>query len=416
VRNRLNLVAACAAVGFLGMASTALAQDACGDRKLTKKLEKPMDAVQKAREAKDWAGMLAKAKEVDAVPVEKTEYDKFWIHELQGVANANLKQYPDALRELDAAYNSACMPETDKAGRIKLLMQLSYQSKDYPKAIEYGKKAYESSGDPEIGIYLGNAYYIQNDFENTRATMRDVINKIETSGKTPDEPSYRILQSACLQLKDNDCVVEQIEKLVAHYPKPKYWLDMTDALLRTSKSDKELINILRLADGVGAMSEGPQYIEMAQLAMGQGLPGEAQAVLERGIQKGAFSVARDKDHATRLLADAKTAVTLDKSTLDKQDASARAKPTGDSDVKLGAAYLSYGENEKAIEAINRGIAKGGVKNPDEAGLLLGMAYLRANNKAEAAKAFQTVTKDPAMARIAKLWMLNTSGASAPAAG
>ncbi len=416
MRNRLNLVAACAAIGFLGMASAALAQDACGDRKLTKKLEKPMDAVQKAREAKDWAGMLAKAKEVDAVPVEKTEYDKFWIHELQGVANANLKQYPDALSHLDAAYNSPCMPETDRPGRIKLLMQLSYQSKDYPKAIEYGKKAYESSGDPEIGIYLGNAYYIQNDFENTRATMSDVINKLETSGKTPDEPSYRILQSACLQLKDNDCVVTQIEKLVAHYPKPKYWLDMTDALLRASKSDKELINILRLADGVGAMAEGPQYIEMAQLAMGQGLPGEAQAVLERGMQKGAFTVARDKDHATRLMADAKTAVTLDKSTLDKQDASARAKPTGDSDVKLGAAYLSYGENEKAIEAINRGVAKGGVKNPDEAGLLLGMAYLRANNKAEAAKAFQTVTKDPAMARIAKLWMLNTSGATAPAAG
>ena len=77
------------------------ADDACGDRKLTKKLEKPMDAVQKAREAKDWAGMLAKAKEVDAVAVEKTEYDRFWIHELQGVANANLKQFPDALRELE---------------------------------------------------------------------------------------------------------------------------------------------------------------------------------------------------------------------------------------------------------------------------------------------------------------------------
>ena len=98
---------------------------------------------------------------------------------------------------------------------------------------------------------------------------------------------------------------------------------------------------------------------------------------------------------------------LDKSTLDKQDASARAKPTGDSDVKLGAAYLSYGMNDKAIEALQRGIGKGGVKNPDEAGMLLGIAYLRVNNKAEAAKAFQTVKQNPTMARIAKLWMLNT---------
>src|SRR5690349_11346892 len=142
----MKLVTALVAIGFLGMASTALAQtEACGGGKpkLSKKLEKPMDAVQKAREQKDWATMLAKAKEVDAVPIEKTEYDQFWVHELQGVAYANLKQYPDAVRELDAAYKSPCMPDADRAARVKLLLQLSYQGKDYPKAIEYGKKAYE---------------------------------------------------------------------------------------------------------------------------------------------------------------------------------------------------------------------------------------------------------------------------------
>ena len=411
MRNRMNLAAAAvAAIGFVGMSSAALAQgDACGTRKLTKKLEKPMNEVQQAREHKDWSAMLSNAQALEAVPVDKSEYDKFWIHELKGVANANLKQYPDAIADLEAALNSPCMNEADKPTRVKLLMQLAYQSKDYPKVVEYGKRAQAAgSTDPEIGIYMGNAYYIQNDFENTRTVMNDTINKLEASGQTPDEQTYRILQSACLQLKDNECVVAQIEKLVAHYPKPKYWLDMTDALLRASKSDKELLNILRLADGVDIMSEGGQYIEMAQLAMAQGLPGEAQAVLEKGQQKGAFSQQRDKDHASRLLADAKTAVTLDKSTLDKQDASARAKPTGDSDVKLGAAYLSYGENDKAIEAIQRGLGKGGVKNPDEANLLLGIAYLRSSNKPEATKAFQAVNKDPGMMRIAKMWLLKNS--------
>jgi tetratricopeptide (TPR) repeat protein len=407
VSNRVKLASVFAVLGLFGMASVSLAQDdACGPRKLSKKLEKPMDAVQKARNAKDWAGMLVHSKEVDAVPVEKTEYDKFWIHELQGVAQANLKQYPEAIAELEAAVASPCMLEADKPGRIKLLMQLGYQSKDYPKAIQYGKQAF-ATGDIEAGIYLGNAYYITNDFENTRATMRDVVNKLETSGKTPDEPTYRILQSACLQLKDNDCVVEQIEKLVTHYPKPKYWTDMIDALLRASKNDRELLNIMRLADGVDAMTDGAQYIEMAQLSMAQGLPGEAQAVLEKGQQKGAFSQARDKDHSTRLLADAKQAVTLDKSTLDKQDASAKAKPTGDADVKLGAAYLSYGQNDKAIEALQRGLGKGGVKYPDEGYLLLGVAYVRSNNIAEATKAFQNVSKDPGLTRIAKLWLMHT---------
>jgi tetratricopeptide (TPR) repeat protein len=149
---------------------------------------------------------------------------------------------------------------------------------------------------------------------------------------------------------------------------------------------------------------------MANLSMAQGLPGEAQAILEKGQQKGVFTSPKEKDHANRVLADAKQGVSLDKSTLEKQDASARAKPTGEADVKLGAAYLSYGQNDKAIEALQRGIGKGGVKLPDEAGLLLGIAYLRSNNKPEAVKAFQTVNKDPMMAHLAKLWLLTTQGA------
>lgn len=388
--------------------------DACGTRKMTKKVDKPLMDAQKARGEKNWDQVIAKVTEAEAVPVEKSPYDMFWIHEFRGIANVNLKKYPEALKDLVPGYDSPCMDPSDKAGRSKLLLQLAFQTKDYPQAIAFGKKAQElSPSDPDVGVYLSNAYYITNDFDNTKAVSAATIKQLEDSGKVPEETLYRILQSACLNLKDNDCVVAQIEKLVVHYPKPSYWSDLINSLLRVSSNDKELLNVLRLSDGVDVMKEGSQFTEMAQLALGQGLPGEAQAIIEKGQQKGIFTAQREKDLANRILADSKQAVTLDQSTLPKQDASARAKPTGEADVKLGAAYLSYGQNDKAIEALQRGIGKGGVKNTDEAGLLLGIAYLRSNNKAEAAKAFQTVTQSPAMTRIAKMWLLKVGeGASA----
>jgi tetratricopeptide (TPR) repeat protein len=302
------------------------------------------------------------------------------------------------------------MPEDGKPLRSKVLMQLAYEAKDYAKAAEYGKLAVKlNPTQPDVVNWLGNIYFQMDDNQNARTTMADYITKMETAGgKPPEEQSYRILQTACLRLKDDGCVVEQIEKLVLHYPKPVYWRDLVNSLLRVSKSDTELLNILRLADGADAMAEASYYTEMAQLAMAQGLPGEAQTIIEKGQKKGAFNDAqREKEHSGRLLADAKQAVALDKSTLEKQDASARAKPTGEADVKLGAAYLSYDQNDKAVEALQRGLGKGGVKNPDEAGLLLGIAYLRLNNKEEAIKAFQTVKQNPTMARIAKLWIMNT---------
>jgi len=404
-------VAAIVVLGMLVSSGMALAQtEACGGpkAKLTKKVDKPLGEAQKARDAKNWEEVLVKVAEAEAVPVEKTDFDRYWMTEFKGVAHANMKSYPEALAELEAGLKSPCMPEDGKPLRSKVLMQLAYQGKNYAKAVEYGKLAVQlNPTDPELVNYLGNAYFQIDDNQNARVTMTDYIGKLEGAGKIPEEQAYRILQTACLRLKDENCVTEQIEKLVANYPKPAYWTDLINSLLRVSKSDNELLNIMRLADGAGVMNEPSHYTEMAQLAMAQGLPGEAQYIIDKGTQKNAFADSpRERDHAARLLADAKQAVALDKSTLDKQDASARAKTTGDSDVKLGAAYLSYGVNDKAIEALQRGIGKGGVKNPDEAGLLLGIAYLRTNNKEEAQKAFQTVKQNPTMVRIAKLWIMS----------
>ena len=419
---RLNFAVAIAALGVFAASPVMAAKKkpeeakveenpAC-PKKVDKAYTKSFDAMQKAREAKSWDEMLTQVKAATAQSDPKNDYETYLLHEYSGMANASLKQYLEAAKELAQSLDSPCFPEADKLARTKVLMQLNYQGKDYGKAIEFGAKHYDATGDLDTGLYLGNAYYIKDDYPNTKKVMSDVVAKLEASGKTPEESTYRILQSACLQMKDNECVMQLVEKLVAAYPKPEYWQNLISSLLQNSKTDKENLNVLRLADGMNMMREGSEYIEMANYAMSQGLPGEAQAILEKGFTKDAYKAQRYKDQANRLLADAKNAVTLDKSTLDKQDASARAKTTGDSDVKLGAAYLSYGQNDKAIEALQRGIGKGSVKDPDEAGMLLGIAYLRSGNKAEAAKAFGTVQKNPVMVRIAKFWMVDVGGAAA----
>jgi hypothetical protein len=409
VPNRLNLGSAIACVASLLLASAAVAQttDACGERKVTKKIAKDMGAAQEAFNGKRWDEVLAKVREIEANPIEKSEFDRFWLNEFKGVANTNLKNYGDAFKELEAVLNSPCMEEAGKAGRSKILMQLAYSQKEYPKAIEYGNRSLQGNWDADTAVYVGNAYYITSDYPGAHRILSDVVARQESAGAVPDEQTYRILQGACVNMKDDTCIVEVFEKLVAHYPKPAYWQDLTNTLLRASVGDRQILNVLRLADNAQVLTSAAQYFEFAQLAIAQGLPGEAQSAIEKGTQKGVFQTAPEKERANRLLNESKKAAALDKSTLAKQDEVARSKTTGESDVKLGAAYLSYGEDEKAVEALQRGIGKGGVRNPDEAGILLGIALLRVNNKPEAAKAFRTVTQDPTMTRIAKLWLLNT---------
>jgi hypothetical protein len=409
---RWKVGATVVALGLIG--STAMAADekpeanpAC-PAKFAKKIEKTMQAANKAVDEKQWDEVLAKVAEAESNPVEKGEFDKFWLDEYRGMAYVNQKKYPEAEKHFAASLASPCMPEAQKGKRYQVLLQLAYSNKNYPKAIEYGDLAIKNGGDPELLEYVGNAYYIQNDNENTRRVLNDLVKHQESKGTNPEEQTLRIIQSACSNLKDNACVVDQYEKLATLYPKPAYWQDLISWLLREGKNDKQLLNVLRVAEGSDALTAADQYYEMARLALDQGLPGEAQSTVDGGFQKGVFKEARDKERSTRLLEEAKKAAAYDKTTLDKQDASAKAKPTGDADVKLGAAYLSYQQPDKAIEAIKRGVAKGGVKDPDEAGLLLGMAYLEVGNKAEAANAFRTVTQNPLMARVAKLWLRKTT--------
>jgi TolA-binding protein len=155
---------------------------------------------------------------------------------------------------------------------------------------------------------------------------------------------------------------------------------------------------------------------MAQLAIDEQLSCEAQSILEQGFTKKVFVDKRDVDVNTRLLGTAKTKCVAEKAAIASADAAAKSAASGDASVRVGAQYLVSGDAAKAVEALQRGIQKGSIakgapneaQKVDEANILLGIAQLKANNKAEAAKAFRNVKRDPTMTRIARLWALNSN--------
>lgn len=410
---------AAAAIGFvaLGSVSTAFAQGAgcTGNGKISKQIAKPMAAAQDAMKARRWQEVLAKTREAEGVAGAKTQTDLYWISEFRGYAYFELKQSAEAARELETALNNPCMPDSKKAARYSNLMGLYSSLRNYPKAIDFGNRALRLSRDPDTQVAVAQAYYQSGNNKEAVRVMNEMMADLDRSGKVPKEQQLLLVQSACSKVGDNACVSKVFEKLVVNYPKDEYWQNLMAALRNGETDDIQKLNVMRLATQVNVMKKADEYKEMAQLALEDKLASEAQVVLEQGFARKIFVQERDVSVNTRLLAAAKKEAVTQKASIATREAEARAAATGDAAVRVGAQYLGYGDAAKAVDLIQKGIAKGGIakgdpkekQRVDEASILLGIAHLRNNNKAEAAKAFRSVKQDPTMVRIAKLWLLKT---------
>jgi Tfp pilus assembly protein PilF len=103
--------------------------------------------------------------------------------------------------------------------------------------------------------------------------------------------------------------------------------------------------------------------------------------------------------------DAQKAAKRDQAGLDKSARQAAMASTGNQDVGLGLAYFCYQQYDKAVQALQQGISKGGLKDPTSAHLLLGIAQLKAGNKSAALQSFKSVKGDPTLEHLATLWSL-----------
>lgn len=374
---------------------------------------KPLKAASEALNKHDFTTAITKLNEADAMP-KKSPYEQYLIDEMKGYAYVHTKQYPDAAKAMEAQLGSKFTTPDQTRTLTVALAQLSYQIKSYDKAIQYGTEAIDKGwSDAQMPTLVGQAYYLKSDWKGTVRFEKTQVAADEKKGVAPSNESLQLLLSACLKMDpsgDDACANDALQELVVYHPKPAYWQQLLYGMFKTVKSDSNLLQTYRLADEVDVLKRPEDYTDFAQLAIEAGSPGEAEQIIEKGMQANIFPDARTKGKAQRLLVDAKKASARDKATLDRTAEEAARSSSGNQDVGLGLAYYGYQQYDKAIQALKQGIAKGGLKSRPEAELLLGIAQLKSGDKAAALSSFKSVKGNPTLQRLATLWSLRARSA------
>ena len=409
-RNLVKTVAAVVCTALL--AASAAAQDdderAKRDAQATKQAQavskEVYDQIQKAQEmvdGKDYAGALRLLNRLYD-PEKLSDYEQANVLNYIGFVYYNQDDIPNAIRTYDKL---VAIPELEPQllkQTTYTLAQLNMMEERYPKTLELLDRWFtmEPNPAPEPFVLKAQVFY-------QLQRYREMVEPIETAmriarerEKEVKEDWYVLLNFAYFQQEDYRKVRDIQKILLQNWPKKRYWFSLAGAYTELGE-DQNLIAAYDAAFTQGMLEKESEFVTMAQLFMQREVPYKAATLLEEQMEKGVVSK-NEKNY--RLLSQAWMLSMEDQKAIPALQQAARLSTDGELDVRLANSYLNVGEYEECAKAARNGLRKGGLKNPDNAQISLGMCLYNTRDYNDAKAAFRAAARVQKSARIANQWI------------
>jgi len=355
--------------------------------------------VGKAKEA------LVKVREAESVP-NRTASEQLTIDRMKAAAAQRAGDSATALAALESIHGR--VSGNEQAQMAEQIASAYAQAKNNAKASDWLTKAtaggYSSPGINQLRNYLQGA---SGDYGAIAKEAAASVSADEQAGRKPDEGDLLRLADAQQRTGNMAGYGVSLEKLLLNYPKKDYWSAYLGRLPRKAGfADRFALDVMRLRLASGTLTKTDDFMEMSQLALQAGLPAEGRRIADQGFKAGVLGTGPEAARHQRLRDLAVKNEAESKAAIAAQTTEAATQTTGDDLVKVGFAQVSLGEVDAGIRLIEQGIAKGGLKRPDDARLRLGMAQLQsAKGKSAATATLRGVKGTDGVADIARLWLI-----------
>ena len=367
---------------------------------------RPLQAAQDLIKAGRYKEALAKVRDADAVGG-KTAGESLLVERMRIAAASGAGDVETAAKAFEAISASGKVAAADKSRMIESIAGGYYRARDYSRALQWYQRYFREGGTSAANRTLMiQTQYLSGDFAGAAKELMAEIQAAEKGGATPAEDRINLLMNAAVRQKDIGGETFALERLVSYYPKKEYWVALLNRMQRKPTfSDRLALDTYRLSLATGSMTAGNDYSEMAQLALQAGSPAEARQVVDKGFAAGALGTGPEAERHKRLrdlvvkrLAEAK------KTQADDERQAAAAKD-GTELLAVGMNVAFSGDKARAVQLMQQGIAKGGLKRLEDAKLHLAIVQLMAGETAQAQGTLKTVAGADGTADLARLWML-----------
>ena len=396
-----------------GIVSTATAQDAPKKERETRKtpalrnnIYEKLAEAQTFAEAKQYAEAEAVLNDMLDATSKKSKLNRY---ELANVYNTYaylryaVEDYNGALNYYQKVIDQR--PEIPLALEINTLYtvaQLYFLQENWRKGIETLNKWMAVTDTPSTNAYvlLANGYFQLKDYDKSLANIQIAIDREEAAGKVPKEQWYNLARFIHFDRDNFREALDILEILIMYYPKKQYWVQASH-LYGEEKDEARQLALLEATYEQNLLDRSQDIVLISQLYLQAEVPFPAARAMEKGLADDIV----EKDSKNYELAGVawRQAQEVTKS-LPMLEAAASKAEKGELYARLGNVYLDVDRNKEAVEALKRGLDKGGVKRPDQARLALGMAYFNLGEFNAARRAFREARKDKRARSYADQWL------------
>ncbi len=393
--------------------STATAQDASKNERETRKtpalrnnIYEKLAEAQAFAEAKQYVEAEAVLNDMLDATSKKSKLNRY---ELANVYNTYaylryaVEDYDGALDYYQKVIDQR--PEIPLALEINTLYtvaQLYFLQENWRKGIDTLNTWMSVTDTPSTNAYvlLANGYFQLKDYDKSLSNIQIAIDREESAGKVPKEQWYNLARFIHFDRDNFREALNVLELLIMYYPKKQYWVQASH-LYGEEKDEARQLALLEATYEQNLLDRSQDIVLISQLYLQAEVPYPAARAMEKGL---ADDIVEKESKNYELAGVAwRQAQEVTKS-LPMLEAAASKSEKGELYARLGNVYLDVDKNKEAVEALKRGLDRGGVKRPDQARLALGMAYFNLGDFNAARRAFREARKDKRARSYADQWL------------
>ena len=371
---------------------------------LRNKVYEKLAEAQAAAEAKDYTtaakildGMIASGGKKAL-----NSYELANVYNLYAFVYYSREDYANALKSYEEVVAQPDIPLAMEVNTKFTIAQLYFVQEKWQKGIDALLEWFKVTESPNANAYvlLSQGYYQVKDYDKALLNVEKAINMYKAKDKLPKEQWYNLARFLYFEKNNTDKTVEVLEELLQYYPKKQYWVQISH-MYGEQKKESEQLSAMETAYVQGMLDKSTEQVTMAYLYLNAEVPYKAAKVMDKGLKNKSIE---DKSKNWEIVGSAwRQAQEIDKAIPAMEEAAAKSD-AGELYARLGNVYLDSDAYKKAIRAINKGLSRGGVKRPDTAKLVLGMAYFNDKQYSKAREAFKAAGRDERSEKYASQWI------------